>query len=151
MIAGKGRPTERLRAEVSLVDCTLLGTRKGHPPVVEFAQPVWHLFRHRLDFLGIVEEMAFIQRVGGVNRPRVLGVVGPQRAVDTAAGPRRVCVAVAALAQHEHVLDALLCEFDCCPRTGRARTDHEDRHVDALVGRNRRLLVSGEILRHMSL
>jgi hypothetical protein len=133
VVASEGRPPERLRAEEALVDIAVRCAGEVHPPLVEFAQALGHLLGDGLDLAGVVEEVALVEGVRGVDCPRILGVVGPQGAVDPATGPGRVSVAVVALAQHQQVLDAALGEFDGRPRARRAGADHQHRHVDLVV------------------
>jgi len=77
--------------------------------------------------------VALVERIGRVDRGRVFGVVGTECPVDPAARPRSVCIAVAALTQHEHVVDATLGEFDGGSSAGCAGTDDEHGDIRALV------------------
>jgi len=133
VVAGERGAAERLRAEEPLVDLAVVGPRVRHPPVVEFAEALGHLARHGLDLRRVVQEVPFVQGVCGVDRPVVLGVVRAEGAVDAAARPRRVCVAVPALPEDEHVVDARLRELDRGSGASGASADHEHGNVDALV------------------
>ncbi len=133
VIAGEGGSTERLCTEVTLVDLAVVGAREVHPPVFKLPETVRHLFGDRFDLRGVVEEVALVKGVGGVDRPRVLGIAGTQRAVDSAASPRRVGVTVAALAEDEGVLDALFGQLDGRARARGSRADDEYRDIDLSI------------------
>jgi hypothetical protein len=69
------------------------------------------------------------QRVSEVLLPAVLGIARPERRVDPARRHARVCVAMAALAEHEAV-DAVAGELDRGAQPRRARADDEDLRAD---------------------
>ncbi len=100
-VTDEAGPAERLRAEVALIDLAVFGPIEGHPPVIEFPDAVGHMLGRQLDRSRVVDEVAFVQRIGGVNRPVVLGVERSQRGVDAAGRPGRVCVAVVPLADDQ--------------------------------------------------
>jgi len=67
VVARERRPAERLGTEVALVDITLGSPAVGHPPVVELSQQAGHPPGDRLDLVGVVEEVALVECVRGVD------------------------------------------------------------------------------------
>jgi len=49
VVTREGGPPERLCAEVSLVDSTVVGPRVVHPPLIKLAKSRRHLLGYRLD------------------------------------------------------------------------------------------------------
>ncbi len=136
VVAGEGGASERLGAEVALVDVAVLGAAERHPPVVQLPEQPRHPPGNGFHLSGIVEEVPLLEGVRGVNGPVVLRVVGAYGAVDTAACPRGVGVAVAPFADHQQFLgiDPLIDELDSGPGTRGPRADHQHAQLDRLVG-----------------
>ena len=82
-----------------------------------------------LDRVRVGEEVALLERVGGVLLPAVLGIHRGEGRVDAAGRERGVRVGLGPLAEGEHV-DARLGEFDGGAQAGSAGADHEDGRGD---------------------
>ncbi len=82
---------------------------------------------------GVGEQVALLERVGGVLLPGVLGVHRGQRGVDAAGGQRGVRVGLRPLADGEDV-DAPLGELDRRAQPGSSGADHENGGGDLLFG-----------------
>ncbi len=81
--------------------------------------------RDDLDGVRVGQEVALLDRVGGVLLPAVVLVHGAERGVDAAGGERGVRILPRALADREHV-DAPLGDLDRRAQAGAARADDED-------------------------
>ena len=126
VVAGERGAAEGVRAEEALRDPPVRLAGERHPVALEVARcPARHPRVDGLHRARIGQQVALLERVGGVLLPRVLRIHGRERRVDPARGERRVRVGLGPLADGEHV-DACLRELDRRAETGAAGPDDED-------------------------
>ena len=111
-------------AEEALGDAAVVLAGERHAVALEVLDAAGCARGDDLDGVRVGEEVALLQRVGGVLLPAVVGVHRGEGRVDAACRERGVRVGLGALAQGEDV-DAGLGEFDGGAQAGSAGADHE--------------------------
>ena len=136
VVAGERGAAEGVRAEEPLRDPPVVLAGERHAVAFEVLDAARGALGHDLHRARVGEQIALLERVGGVLLPGVLGIHGRQRRVDAAGGERGVGVSLRPLADREHV-DPLLGEFDRGAQPGASRPDHQH-------GRRDPLFISGQ-------
>ena len=129
VVARERRAAVGVGAEEALRDAAVVLAGERHAVALEVLDAAGRARGDDLDRVRVGEQVALLQRVGGVLLPAVVGVHRGEGRVDAAGGERGVGVGLGALAQGEHV-DARLGELDGGAQARSAGADHEDGRGD---------------------
>ena len=103
VISGESGAAPGVGAEEALRDPTVVLLREVHSISLQVGDAFGCALGDDLDGAGVGEVIGFLDRIGRVLLPRVLGVDGGQCGVDAAGGERGVCVFLRALAHGEDI------------------------------------------------
>ena len=132
VVAGERRAPIAMRAEVALRDPPVGLTVEVHAVPLQVVDALGGSLGDDLDGVWVRQEIALLDRVGGVLLPGVLGIHGCQRRVDAAGRERGVRVLRGPLADGEDLHPSLR-QLDGCPETRSSGPDHQDRGRESML------------------
>ncbi len=129
VVARERRATVGVGAEEALRDATVVLAGERHAIALEVLDAASGARGDDLDRVRVGEQVALLERVGGVLLPAVVGIHRGEGRVDAAGRERGVRVGLGPLAEGEHV-DSRLGELDGGAQARSAGADHEDGRGD---------------------